>query len=668
MIPLAEAINKRGTNCALAPMTSMTKYLYTIKRFRDSTGNNVNHPSDFVVRLYAQTLFQTIFGYENFDSEYVELENKPQVNANFNASFTSGGNTLYIDGASGTQNKNDAVCVRFEQATGGYYMYFVDDFAKVYVNVSNGNISYSNEKQSVWVYDDALKAITSGGCTLALSAPEICIHPVVAGDKTHGVEACVRCGIKATEKQHTMVDSTTVNADGSTTYNTYCSGCGKVGRIYTVPAGVIYYSGSAINKSPIFYLLNNEQKNENGVDFTRVTAKTSNHGHELHWVNQNVAPHNDYSGNQLDTKGAKYLVIRLRASSAEIKPTFRYKLLGTTVVSISVPIVAEGEWITYVIDLESASAGKYTELSDGSYTMEQFKMFIGAGFDQIEGGYVDFAYMSLCDNFDQIKTIAGAQTVRVIATSGSSIEVNSDGTCLGEHMYKESHIGNTHTVSCSTCGKVFDSKTLPDGLNVYITPYAMSEKANAANLINYAEVINDNDGTYCRVYGGSAHATQNYNQFALYSNTSASTVTGKYLVIKYRVGENGLGQKYVQIYAGTENNGPTTDAEMIQLFVGDKTTVEDGEWHVAIINMDTATGIGRDKDMFKADANGDFKAKFVYLRPFYTGKAGGDESDYMDVAFTAICDSLEEAEALVGSGSYEYYTTSTTPTVVNITE
>ena len=85
--------------------------------------------------------------------------------------------------------------------------------------------------------------------------------------------------------------------------------------------------------------------------------------------------------------------------------------------------------------------------------------------------------------------------------------------------------------------------------------------------------------------------------------------------------------------------------------------------------MDTAAGIGKANDLFKAsDEDGLFRAKFVAIRPFYTGKAGGDAEDYMDIEFAAICDSLEKAEALVGSGSYEYYTTSSTPTVVNITE
>lgn len=65
MYPLAEKINKNVMNCAVAPMTSVSKYIHSQKRYRDTTGNNVNHPSDFLARTYAQVIYQTVFGYEN---------------------------------------------------------------------------------------------------------------------------------------------------------------------------------------------------------------------------------------------------------------------------------------------------------------------------------------------------------------------------------------------------------------------------------------------------------------------------------------------------------------------------------------------------------------------------------------------------------------------------
>jgi lysophospholipase L1-like esterase len=48
---------------AVADMTTMHKDLFAQgKRYRDVTGNNINHPNDFVVRAYAQVILQTLLG------------------------------------------------------------------------------------------------------------------------------------------------------------------------------------------------------------------------------------------------------------------------------------------------------------------------------------------------------------------------------------------------------------------------------------------------------------------------------------------------------------------------------------------------------------------------------------------------------------------------------
>lgn len=65
MIASADAYYDNGTSCSVACMTSMSKSVLEHKRFRDYTGNNINHPNDFMARIYAQVMFQTVFGYEN---------------------------------------------------------------------------------------------------------------------------------------------------------------------------------------------------------------------------------------------------------------------------------------------------------------------------------------------------------------------------------------------------------------------------------------------------------------------------------------------------------------------------------------------------------------------------------------------------------------------------
>ncbi len=57
---LPELILLEEEGVAVADMTTVHKYLLTKKRFCDMTGNNVNHPNDFLARFYAQVVIKTI--------------------------------------------------------------------------------------------------------------------------------------------------------------------------------------------------------------------------------------------------------------------------------------------------------------------------------------------------------------------------------------------------------------------------------------------------------------------------------------------------------------------------------------------------------------------------------------------------------------------------------
>ena len=49
------------TNIAICDMTSMHLDLLKRKKFKDMTGNNINHPNDFLIRVYAQSVL-TVMG------------------------------------------------------------------------------------------------------------------------------------------------------------------------------------------------------------------------------------------------------------------------------------------------------------------------------------------------------------------------------------------------------------------------------------------------------------------------------------------------------------------------------------------------------------------------------------------------------------------------------
>ncbi|MPN39371.1 hypothetical protein SDC9_186899 [bioreactor metagenome] len=53
-------VAKDYNGVVVANMTQIHKYILTRKHYRDITGNNVNHPNDFVARMYLQVLLDTI--------------------------------------------------------------------------------------------------------------------------------------------------------------------------------------------------------------------------------------------------------------------------------------------------------------------------------------------------------------------------------------------------------------------------------------------------------------------------------------------------------------------------------------------------------------------------------------------------------------------------------
>ena len=61
-LSIAEELRAEGHSAAVTPMTSMSASVLERKLFRDWTGNNVNHPNDFMIRIYAAVVLKTLLG------------------------------------------------------------------------------------------------------------------------------------------------------------------------------------------------------------------------------------------------------------------------------------------------------------------------------------------------------------------------------------------------------------------------------------------------------------------------------------------------------------------------------------------------------------------------------------------------------------------------------
>lgn len=57
---LPALLSLESSGVIVADMTTLHQYLLTRKRFRDLSGNNVNHPNDFFARIHAQLLLATL--------------------------------------------------------------------------------------------------------------------------------------------------------------------------------------------------------------------------------------------------------------------------------------------------------------------------------------------------------------------------------------------------------------------------------------------------------------------------------------------------------------------------------------------------------------------------------------------------------------------------------
>ncbi len=62
---VVDHLNSVGVGTGFAKVTSVTRSMLQKIDFRDYTGNNINHPNDFMHRIYAQTCLQAFIGYEN---------------------------------------------------------------------------------------------------------------------------------------------------------------------------------------------------------------------------------------------------------------------------------------------------------------------------------------------------------------------------------------------------------------------------------------------------------------------------------------------------------------------------------------------------------------------------------------------------------------------------
>ena len=183
-------------------------------------------------------------------------------------------------------------------------------------------------------------------------------------------------------------------------------------------------------------------------------------------------------------------------------------------------------------------------------------------------------------------------------------------------------------IGTCVCGKEF----------TYDMIYKTEAEANATAASANGYDISQQDG-FVRYTATSA------SDYYIHIYRNGAQVTGQFMVIKYRMLNNGINPTMRTWFAGSVAGGNTCamgNGDNLVSNVNYTSFVADGEWHYMIVTIpDTNT---------KFTANEDGTYSWAYLRIGYT-PAADDGTCYLDIDELAFCDNLEAAENYVNPGS-----------------
>ena len=164
-------------------------------------------------------------------------------------------------------------------------------------------------------------------------------------------------------------------------------------------------------------------------------------------------------------------------------------------------------------------------------------------------------------------------------------------------------------------------------LNVYITP---DNYTKVESSVSGFETVKDGETNVFR-FAGNGKAVE--KSVIPYKVSSLYDSTGSYIVMKFRIPEtNQTKLNFFEFFASTENATPTGAGDMTRL---GHSSYGDGKWHVLIVDVSHLAA-------FKAFDDGTYLAQFFRVDLIDGGGKAIPETDYVDVAYFGMSDSMED--------------------------
>ena len=446
----------------------------------------------------------------------------------------------------------------------------------------------------------------------------ICPHKESAlkADKDVHYTECEICKVKMTSAAHVPTGALEYDAE-SKSYKGACA-CGAFGY------NDLYFTTEARVSSGACEDVANSTGSEDGeAYFVRYTPTTANKRARVYLIfqNQNVT--------------GQYMVLKYRLVNNGQNSEFKDTFAATTETSNPMArgngdacgsfgtLIGDGEWHYMVVDLAAKNAAanaagadlQFKANADGKYACTYIRAdFLTAAQDG--SCYLDIASIGFADQYDAVSKFTDACP---------HIEYSEIVYDAATKSYKR---------ACTRCGEAIYQELL----------ISLEGRTSTGACENVTVTTGTEDGEDYVRYTQSAD-----KRIQFYPIHGNKTVTGQYMILKYRLVNNNTNSDLTAVHAAT-----TASANPMARGNGDEcgvigTLIGDGEWHYLVVDLaakNKENGKADAELQFKADENGKYACSYIRANILLQAYDG---SCYLDIASIGFADQKDVADKFSNS-------------------
>ncbi len=354
-------------------------------------------------------------------------------------------------------------------------------------------------------------------------------------------------------------------------------------------------------------------------------------------------PETDKTGTAFTAAGANLMLL-------ENNVALSFSVTSETATAVSVKI-SRGDKVL-VDNSVVGKDGVYTaqvgnigvNLYDDEYTVV-FTADTGTPPLTLNVSVLDYLSVKINDSDAEIKNIAKAMYQFYMLATGNTGAADCTHGASSSNNQKEYYWiasdANSSFYKCSHCFAQLSTVAVSNDVEFYMP----AGKLNGYSTDYFKkEVMTEGEGDDAFDYLHITEATRNTSKYMAFTLLDASNtqVTGQYLVMKFRLGANGLGQTVFNIYASAKSGGANWDKGLVQVKVS-----EDGQWHTVVVDIAARAG-----EYFPK--NGDnYIAKTLQFRLFQDRDTTTVDNEYLDIAYIAMVDDLASVSNIIKEKTYE---------------